>query len=48
MKIFVTLLILLAITSLVVGVVKKHRNLTIVSSVASVGFLVLYMVLFRF
>ncbi|MDQ0257151.1 hypothetical protein J2S74_004597 [Evansella vedderi] len=48
MKIFVTLLLVLAIISLVVGVKKKQRNMIIISSLASVGFLVLYMVLFRF
>ena len=48
MKIFVTLLLVLALISLVVGVKKKHRNMIMISSAASVGFLVLYMVLFQF
>ncbi|TMW71192.1 hypothetical protein [Alteribacter natronophilus] len=47
MKIFITLLIVASIISFVIGLKKKHRNMTIISGAASVGFLVLYMVLFQ-
>ncbi|WP_157911776.1 hypothetical protein [Alteribacter populi] len=47
MKIFITLLLVASIISLAIGVKKKHRNMTIISGAVSVGFLVLYMVLFQ-
>ncbi|WP_167553178.1 hypothetical protein [Evansella clarkii] len=47
MKIFITLLIVASLISLVIGMKKKHRNMTIVSGAATAGFLVLYMVLFQ-
>ncbi|UCZ55086.1 hypothetical protein LGQ02_10325 [Bacillus shivajii] len=48
MKIFITLLIVMAIIMVVVGFKKQNRQMITLSSVATVGLLVLYMLLFRF
>ncbi|WP_156906644.1 hypothetical protein [Alteribacter aurantiacus] len=47
MKIFITLLLLIAIIMTVTGFVKKNRKMTVTSAVISVSLLVLYMVLFQ-
>ncbi|WP_179298685.1 hypothetical protein [Evansella halocellulosilytica] len=48
MKIFVTLLIIMAIIMVVVGFKKQNRKMITLSSITTIGLLVLYMLLFRF
>ncbi len=47
MKIFITILLILAIIMVLVGVRKKDRKIITISSISTIGLLVLYMFLFQ-